>query len=264
MAIDSSIIIIEYNSLEEIRSLVDRVEALLGQEGYEIIVSSNSMYPEEKRNDILQACPDLRWIFNERNGGFAYGMNRGIAVAKGEIVTICNPDVTILEGYADAVQYMKTHPAVGAIGPRIVDADGNVQDSCRPFLTLPRFVKRQLARLSSHREVILEKDFDYSACQPVPWVIGAFIMARKSAVEAVGLLDEKYFMYNEDMDWCTRFWKNGQPVYYYPALSVRYKGTRAARRKLKYAWIFLRSNLRYWCLYGFFRNRYEKTVRPEL
>ncbi len=255
-----SIVVIEYNCLEEIRRFVERTEAIIKEYDVEIIVSSNSLYTETKKAEILREFSDIRWLFNEKNGGFAYGMNCGLAVAKGEMVAICNPDVTILGGIGDAMRFMREHPEIGAIGPRVEDEKGNIQDSCRPFLTVPRFVARQVSRLRSHCDVVLEEGFDYSKPQAVPWVIGAFIIAWRSGIEKVGVLDERFFMYNEDMDWCTRFWKNGLKVFYYPELRIQYKGTRAARKKLRYAMIFLRSNLRYWFLYGFFKNRYETLI----
>lgn len=222
-----SFIIIEYNCLNNAEECASSIREKCKNVSHEIIITSNSNYPIEKREFLSKAFPEIKWIFNENNLGFARAMNRGIVAASGEIITVINPDVRIRDGSIFAAyNYLNGNEDVGIIGPQIVDSGGNLQDSCRKFMTLSNFLNRLAQRLILKKDVILNKDFNYTKVQPVDWVIGAFMMLKRDALKKVGLLDEDYFLYVEDMDWCKRFWDNGYKVVYYPDLVIQYKGDR--------------------------------------
>lgn len=242
-----SIVIIEYKSLEEISVFVDNAKNSLRDVDYEIIVSSNSLYNQPQQTSIKQSFPNIRWVFNERNGGFAYGMNRGLEIAQGSYLMIANPDLVIKSGVGEGIDYLRHHAGVGAIGPVIKNNKGVIQDSARPFVTLPRWILRQLKRVLGR-----DDKYDYSYIQPVDWVIGACILMSRDVYNKVGGLDESYFMYAEDMDFCTRVHLAGQEVVLFPQMQVEYEGTRSARHSLKYARIFLQSHRRYWKNFGYF------------
>lgn len=256
-----SLVIIEYNSENEISLFLKKINLIKKRDGLdvEIIISSNSTYTIEKQKYLEKTYSDAQWVFNEQNGGFAYGMNRGIEKAKGEFIAVCNPDVEILSGLDDAMRHMQGSPQIGALGPQIINNEDVIQDSFRNFITVQRFIKRQNRRLSSGKAVIFDDGLTDLGTKSVPWVIGAFIMISRNALEVVGGLDEAYFLYCEDMDWCTRFWENGFKVVYFPALKVRYEGSRTARKKIKYTVIFAKSLLRYWKKFGFFSNKVEQS-----
>lgn len=109
------------------------------------------------------------------------------------------------------------------------------------------FIKRHLSRIfkSTNQIGIIE------VISQVDWVIGAFMMMPRQAYEVVKGLDEYYFLYCEDMDFCKRIQLEGFSVVYYPESEIEYEGTRSARRSLKYACIFFKSLLRYWTKFGF-------------
>ena len=150
------------------------------------------------------------------------------------------------------IDFMNEHPTVGAIAPRMVDQEGNIQDTARPYVTLPRYIWRQIKRVIGHKSTILDNSIDYDKIQTVDWLIGAFIMVSRKAFEATNGLDEHYFMYAEDLDWCTRIRQEGLEIVYFPNTMVLYKGTRRARSNSKYARIFIKSHLFYWKKFGFF------------
>ena len=247
-----SFVVIEYFSVEEIRACIQSIQYTVANIPHEIIVSSNSCYPSMQQQQLQQLFPTVRWIFNERNGGFAYGMNRGLSVAHGRYLVIANPDVRIRHGMDDLVAFMDAEPRIGAIAPQIVNEQGEIQDSCRPYVSLHSLLYRTMARIVRHQKALLSNKFDYSLVQTVDWVIGAFILGRRAVLEKTRGLDEDYFMYAEDLDWCTRIRKCGYEVVYYPPMQIVYEGSRAARRSAKYARIFFRSHLRYWRKFGFF------------
>jgi len=242
-----SFVIVEYHSVEDVitcqSSIADKVPA---DWLFEVIVSSNSVYSLAEQDRLIAQDKTLKWVFNEKNGGFAYAMNKGLAVANGDILIILNPDVQIQFGFVDMVNYFCKCNNVGIIAPKLIDKDGKVQDSYRNFITPIDFLKRNLLRLlCGEREPIAPV-----SSVNVDWVIGAFMMMSRESYEAVNGLDENYFLYCEDMDLCRRMHLKGYSVVYYPEAYGQYAGTRSARRSRKFAWIFLKSLFRYWNKFG--------------
>lgn len=242
-----SIVVIEYNSLADIILFTKEVKRKIQGVEYELIVSSNSLYKPLQQEAIQKQYPDIRWSFNERNGGFAYGMNRGLEKATGDFLMIANPDLILKQGLDKAIAFLGSHSEIGAIGPMIKDENGNVQDSARPYVTLSGWTRRQVKRVSRNDE-----QYDLSCIQTVDWVIGACILMRRDAYSKVKGLDEHYFMYAEDLDVCTRIREAGYEVVYYPPMEVEYKGTRSARHSWKYTKVFLKSHFYYWRKFGYF------------
>ncbi|MBQ8936714.1 MAG: glycosyltransferase family 2 protein [Bacteroidaceae bacterium] len=250
-----SLIIVEYNSIAEIRLCVNSLLQYLTQP-FEVIVSSNSCYSHEQRHAI-EASEDtanthVRWLYNERNGGFAYAMNRGLQESRGEYLVIMNSDCLLRTPITSMIDFMRHHPEVGAIAPQMQDNQGRIQDTARPYVSLSSYVHRQFRRIFLRDRRLLNPDMDYSRVQTVDWLIGAFIMVSRRAYELTGGLDERLFMYAEDLDWCTRIRQAGLEVVYYPRVLINYKGTRRARTNLRYARIFVRSHILYWRKFGFF------------
>ena len=246
-----SIVIVEYNSLDELQKCAESL-----QKGFtydvELISSSNSCYPKEKQLKIQNQFPQFKWCFNKKNGGFAYAMNQGLKLATGDYLIIANPDCVFIEKLDAMVDFMASHPKVGAIAPQIVDENGIIQDSCRHYMSVQSFVWRQLRRLVTKKEVLLNPFVNYSKVQTVDWIIGAFIMVSRPVYEKTQGLSVDYFMYCEDMDWCTRISIAGWEVVYYPKAKMQYKGTRSARKNSGSAKVFLNSVMTYWKKYGFF------------
>lgn len=245
-----SIVIVEYHSIPEIIECAQSICTHVSFP-YEVIISSNSCYTESEKTTI-PTLDNVHWMYNHRNGGFAYAMNRGLRVAQGDYLVIMNSDCKLLDPLDSMLAFMQQHPEVGAIAPQLIDKGGVVQDSARPYVSLPGFCWRQLKRIIRGETVITTDSMDYSRIQTIDWVIGAFTMVSRTAYQATGGLCERYFMYAEDLDWCTRIHEEGYEVVYFPLARVEYKGTRRARKDLKYTGIFLKSHLLYWHQFGFF------------
>lgn len=140
-----SFVIVEYHSIEDIVVCTSsRVTAFADFFEFEIVISSNSMYSIERQSEITKRWNLFRWVFNEKNGSFAYAMNRGLAIANGDILIILNPDVQIKFGFVDMINYFSKCNNIGIIAPRLIDKDGKVQDSYRNFITLISFVKKNI------------------------------------------------------------------------------------------------------------------------
>ena len=241
-----SIILIEYNSLDEIANCLSSLRECV-QDECEIIVSSNSLYTLDNREKVRARFPGVKWSFNERNGGFAYGMNEGLKVAKGDVLIMMNPDVQLKSSLQPMIDYLQSHAEVGIIAPKILDKEGIIQDSFRSFITPWGFVLRHVGRMKDNGQLHVK---DYNRPVHSDWVIGAFMMCRRDFYEKVGGLSDDYFMYCEDMDWCKRARLAGYDVVYFPETTIEYKGTRAARQSWKYTKIFLNSLFTYWKKYG--------------
>lgn len=195
-----SVIIVHYRTPELLRLCLKRLEEHLGGLDYEIKVIDNS------RDNI----------------GFARGVNKGLRETNGQYRLILNPDALVTK---DAVQkmiaYMDQHEDIGLMGPRLRYYNGEHQQSYRRFyrpvtILAQRTPLRHLAYFKKISRDFLMTDADPELIQTPDWILGAAMLVRASALEDVGLMDERYFLYFEDVDWCRRFWHNGYKVVYYP------------------------------------------------
>jgi N-acetylglucosaminyl-diphospho-decaprenol L-rhamnosyltransferase len=216
----------------------------------ELIVVEN--VPDGTADDVLRLAPDARVIRNSEPRGFAANCNAGIALARGRHVLLLNPDVTVHPGALDAlVAFMDASPDVGVAGPRLLNPDGSLQLSCRSFSTPFLFalrglgLERLLTRYPPQRRALMQ-DWDHAEVRDVDWVLGAAMIARRAAIDAVGPLDPGYYLYCEDQDWCHRMWTAGWRVAYVPSSVMIHTHHRAshARPFSRWKWIHVRSSLR--------------------
>lgn len=216
---DISIIILNYRSKGLTKQCLKGIRLLQTSLQIQTIVvdnASNDGTDEMVRDEFSWA----EYISSPENKGYAAGNNLGIHKAKGKYLVILNPDVAIFNNSLETLfKYMETHPHVGLCGPKLINPDGSVQASCRTFQT-PKIIyyrRTPLGRLPKPRQLIrqhLMLDWDHRQNRPVDWMIGACFMVRASVLPVVGLLDERFFLYLEDMDWCRRFWQSGYEVHY--------------------------------------------------
>lgn len=246
-----SIVIVEYNSLDELQKCAESLQKGFSYD-VELIASSNSCYTPDKQGEIISQFPQFKWSFNEKNGGFAYAMNQGFKLASGDYLIIANPDCVFIDNLDQMADFLQQHLEVGAIAPQIIEENGQLQDSCRKYISVQSFVWRNFKRIVTCKEVMLDSCVNYSQIQTVDWVIGAFIMVPRAVYEKTRGLSDDYFMYVEDMDWCTRIRLAGWEIVYYPKVKIQYKGTRSARRNTGSAKVFLNSLKTYWKKFGYF------------
>jgi len=189
---------------------------------------------------VRKDFPDVQLLVNQENRGFPAANNQGIAAADGRCVLLLNPDTEIVR---DALQTLVTfadrHPDVGMVGPQLLNADGTVQSSRRRFPTLatlflestwlqlaiadpqsPATVRWLTAPLRRMLERYYVADRSPDAVQDVDWITGAAMLARREAIGDVGPMDEGFFMYSEELDWCRRFHQAGWRVVYLPTAQI--------------------------------------------
>jgi len=196
--------------------------------------------------------PQARLIANSENVGFAVGNNQGIAASQGRYILLLNPDTEIVgDALTTMVEYMDDHLQVGALGPQLLNPDGSIQSSRRHFPTLATaFLESTVLQQwfprnrATRRYYITDRPDD--EVQKVDWITGACLLVRRETVEQVGLLDEGFFMYSEELDWCRRMKAQGWKVIYLPTARVVHHGAQSSEQVKSFQHIqFQRSKIRY-------------------
>lgn len=250
--IDLSIIIVSWNAKKYLKKCVDSIVNETGQYVKEIIVVDNAS-TDGSAELIRENYKQVTLICNDANLGFAKANNIGIKQSRGRYVLFINSDVEVLGGCIEKmVPYMEQHPQIGMLGPQILDASGNIQRSCMGFPTLWNTFCRALA-LDSNFPVVklfggsLMTFWQHNTIRDVDVINGCFWMVRREAWTQVGLLDERFFIYAEDKDWCKRFWDAGWKVVYYPlAQSVHFGGASSSQAPIRFSLEMHRANLQFW------------------
>jgi len=216
-----SVIIVNYNT----GSLTSAcLESILKQGlpfKLDLIVVDNAS-SDESVSFLRSDFPEVKVIANETNDGFGAGVNIGLKEAKGDYQLILNPDVIVLPGaLEDMVDYMEDNQEVGILGGKLVSPNGDLQYSCFRYYRPMTIVYRRtwLGKMTRGKREIdhfLMKDFDHRTPRDVDWLMGSCLMVRDKVVNKIGGMDERFFMYFEDVDWCRRVWEVGWRVRYFP------------------------------------------------
>lgn len=201
---------------------------------------------------LRRYAPWVEVLAQERNQGFAYACNIGIRHARNaDLIILLNPDVTVDPDFFVVLGALQWEPDVAAIGPQVIGADGRVEQSARRFPGLSTGLFGRTALLSrilpqsagAHRQLLARPE---EGPTDVDWVSGACLIAPRDLFERVGLLDEDFFMYWEDADWCRRAANLGLRVQYQPSLVVRHaQGSSSSGRPFMTTIAFHRSAFRY-------------------
>ena len=220
------IIIVNYNSTDYLLRCLRSVYDSLHELPAEVLIVDNAS--KDGVDSVKAEFPQVALLKNRYNMGFAKAINRAFEQSSAPYILLLNPDTYVMNGFFESVLgYMEDNPYVGVIGPEILNHDGSIQGSARSFPTpLTALFGRSslLTRLFPNnpftRANILTTKSDGKNPMEVGWVSGACMAVRKRAVDDVGLVDERFFMYWEDADWCRRMWEKGWNVVYFPQASV--------------------------------------------
>jgi GT2 family glycosyltransferase len=221
-----SVIIVSHNTRELLAECLRSLADPLAGVTYEVCVIDNASH-DASVSLVEENFPSVRLIRRETNTGFAAAMNAGLAATTGEFVCWLNPDARLFDGSIAAILHLfAQNDRVGVIGPRIVNADQTLQFSCRAF---PSFVTAFFGRNSVlsrwfPRNPIstryLKSDWDHASTRKVDWVSGACLFHRRVVSDELSGVDERFFMYMEDLDFCLRATQIGWEIVYEPAFRV--------------------------------------------
>lgn len=217
--LDVSVVIVSYNTEDVLRDCINSVYEKAGDVTFEVIVADNAS-ADGSAEMIADEFPQVHLIANEKNLGFAAGCNQGIAASKGRYVLLLNPDSEIQEdGIAKTIQFADAHPEAGIVGSKILDDDG-LHSTCSQFPSMLNHLL-SLTWLSAvfpeHRFFGRERMMwcKFENDMEVDVVSGCFFLIRREAMEALGALDERYFIYSEEVDLCYRMKQAGWKVLFY-------------------------------------------------
>ncbi len=221
---DLSIILVTFNASPFIReclcSLIEQAKGI----DHEVIVVDNDSRDETCRIIEIE-FPQIILIRNPVNLGFAAANNIALRKAKGEFVLMVNPDTRWKSGKLEkAIKFLRDRPKAGGLGARIIQQNGSWQKSFGNFPTLSReFIEAIYLQRFFHRSKILKGIFIYKekrGTAVVEWVSCTFFLCKKDVLAEVDYLDERYFMYYEDIDLSKKIWKSGKEIYYYPEIEI--------------------------------------------
>lgn len=220
-----SIIILNYKTRGLLRQCLKGLLQHLPNVEHEILVVDNASH-DGTADMIVREFPGVICIETERNLGFGGGMNVGIQKAHGEYILLLNTDIAILDdALSSLIAYLDGHPTVGLIGPRLVNPDGSTQLSCYRFPNFFTALWRRtpfgkLPSIQHQLRSYMMADFDHKSDRPVGWILGACMMVRRKTLDAIGLFDERFFLYVEDTDLCRRCWEAGHEVHYVSSAEI--------------------------------------------
>ncbi len=222
-----SIVVVEYFCIERVAALMSSLhERLDGQLDWECVVASNSQYARRDLQSLAVQADGARVVTTFRNRGFAGGVNWALPWCRAPFVFLLNPDARLVdEQIPELVSILEVNPRIGAVGPRITNSKGVRYPSCRRF---PRpwtfvLVRSALSRFPGawrERNRYFMEDVPENEEMDVNWLSGSALILRKEALEDLGGLDERFFLYMEEVDLCKRLDQAGWSVRYAPRCTV--------------------------------------------
>ncbi len=229
MAIDLSVVIPNYNTRDLLAACLRSLFATGNGLRVEVIVVDNAS-GDGSAAMVSAQFPQVRLVQNRENMGFARAVNQGLKLARGEFLLLLNSDTELWPGALQhCVEFLNERPEAGVVGCRLLNPDGTVQPSCESFMNLAGVVWEALlldklfpqSRLFGRMHLTY---FTHDRVARVDYVKGAFLMTRRRTLEDVGLLDERFFFYGEEMDWCYRAARKGWEVWFTPGATVVHHG----------------------------------------
>lgn len=250
--VDTSIVIVSWNARPYVEECLVSLTALRKDISTEIIIVDNAS-TDGTADMIHRRFPQVRLFENASNLGFARANNIGIAVATGKYICLINPDVKVEpDCLSKLYHYMEQERTIGLLGPKMLGQHGDTRRSAMRFPTLWNSFLRAVALDSLLAGTglfggFLMTDFRFNTVRDVDVLNGWFWMARQEAVDEVGFLDERFFMYGEDIDWCKRFHSTKWRVVFYPdAEAIHYGGGSSSNAPVRFYVEMQRANLQYW------------------
>ena len=272
-----SVIVNHYRTPEILKICLRSIKENLKEADFEWEIILTDVATIEKTSEMIKdEFNEVVFIPNKENVGFGKSVNAAIKKARGDYFFIVNADIIIdkkrvIEKLLD---FIEKNDDVGMVGPKLLNVNDTIQQSCFRFYTPLTVICRRtfLGKTFLGKRVlnkflmndVFEKE-DITKPIPVDWLMGSAMMVRKSSLRKVGIFDERFFMYFEDVDWSRRFWENKLKVIYFPqAVMYHYHFQSSKKSSLfssiltKYARIHIKSALKYFLKYKFKNVRYGR------
>lgn len=229
---------------------------------YEVIVADSAT--EESTEMLMREnFPQVRFYPFAENVGFRTMVNKSLEEANGRYIFLINSDIVLTSGAVPKMlEYLKAHPDIGILSPKQMNFNGTLQQSCFRFYQPETVLYRRtwIGRFpfgKKHLRWFMMQDYDHRDPKAVDWVMGSAMFVPREAALRVGPMDQRFYMYMEDVDWCRRFWECGLKVVYYPeAIVYHYHGKGSARGGFlgsllsnRLTWYHIESAIKYFLKY---------------
>ncbi|SHH34062.1 glycosyltransferase family 2 protein [Tepidibacter thalassicus] len=260
-----SIIIVNYKTYKLTKQTINSIIEKDHNFNYEIILvdnASNDGSVDKLEREFKQKIDDniIKIVKNEENLGFSKANNIGIKISKGEYILTLNSDTVIVDDcLRKCLEYIKKDNNIGALGCKVLLPNGKIDKSCKRGFPTPQaslFYMLKFDRLFPNNVKFGQYNLTYlneNEINEVDSLVGAFMIVPKKVISEVGMFDEDFFMYGEDIDWCYRIKKAGYKVIYYPkAQIIHYKGSSSRKKRFKTIYEFHRA------MYLFYNKHYKK------
>lgn len=232
----ASLIITHFRTPAVLKLAIGYFERALEEVGEHQIIVADSGTQSDTR-DCMAGFPDVIYMPHEKNVGYAKSVNDGLTKATGEYIFVVNADIVAAEKrvFADLISFMEQHQKAGIAGPALLNFDGSPQDSAFRFYSPATILARRtfLGKTPWGKHILKNFFLDTSNQEEalsVDWLMGSFFCIRRRALEEAGPLDERFFMYMEDVDWCRRFWEKGWQVMYVPSAHAYHYHFQASKK----------------------------------
>ena len=226
-----SIIIVSWNTRQLLEQCLASIFAHPPDGDFEVLVVDN--HSDDGSAGMVKArFPQVQLIENQANTGFARGNNQAIRRSRGEYILLLNPDTVVKPGaLRELAAYLDEHPTAGAAGPRLFNPDGSLQASCSPAPSLSREFLRMFHLPGIRPDGTYAMDgWDVHTPRNVDILVGACLLLRRSVLDQVGLLDETYFIYSEEVDLCKRVQQAGWRLVWVPQAQVVHYGGQSTQQ----------------------------------
>jgi N-acetylglucosaminyl-diphospho-decaprenol L-rhamnosyltransferase len=229
---DVSVVIVSWNTRALTTACLASLPAAAGRTSWDVVVVDNAS-SDDSVAAIRSGFPTVQIIANATNIGFAAANNQGIRASTGRYVLLLNSDTLAAPGSLEVlVAFADAHPRAGVVGPRLENPDGSFQTGPTPFPSLwtELLSVTGIGRRLTYRGYPSRREAVSLTAQPTDYVVGACMLARREAIDQVGALDEGYFMYSEEPDWCWRMRQTGWETWFTPAAVITHLGGQSTRQ----------------------------------
>jgi hypothetical protein len=231
-----SIVIVSYNTVDHLRACLASLRRSTDLPATEVFVVDNAS-SDGSADMVAHEFPEVRLIRSPINGGYAHANNLALRETRGRAVMLLNPDTEVGPNDVSVLlTYLTSHPEAAAVGPKLVRADGSLDLACRRSFPTPEIAFYRMVGLSRlfprsrrfgrYNLTYLDPDVETE----VDALAGACMIVRRETIEQVGLLDERFFMYGEDVDWAYRMKERGWHIRYNPSVAILHHKGESSRR----------------------------------
>jgi GT2 family glycosyltransferase len=253
--VDISFVIVSWNSVQYLLACIDSIYKTVRGLTFEVIVVDNGS-SDGSPQAVRRSFPGVRLVVSNENLGFGKANNVGMVESKGRYICLANSDTVLLDDSAEELfSFMEDHQDVGLAGPMVLNADRSYQASCRKNPSLWDYAVECFGVNALFKESIalggqFIRHLPLDVASPVDILSGCFLFARRTAVDIVGMFDERFYIYSEDLDWSMRFHAAGWKVMYYPPSRVIHHGGASSHlQPIRFYIEMYRSKLLLWSKY---------------